>query len=737
MSSREEQASQLARVDAILGQEQGEIGKLQDKVVSDQGFLYGNWAELLSAAPLSLTAIGNCFIAASSPLASSINLKEPNGGFKFLGQTSLRAGLVQTSDAGTFAFLNAQARFDTITLISGKMFETVERIVMLLNDPGSAKVLLRPTMQRLKKGADECAASARDMDGDFEKWLQLISELHIATVQGTTDVDEKILTNQIALAMDIAIEGKTKEVAETAKVMVDKITGELDTARELYKKAVKSMPSGWEMIAQSFVSQLANTMNSTIRTALPAMLSVTGASAVSAAGMNIFGNEAGQDTSAHAGPNFEALIRPKDSDDPAYTRIHTTVDFVRGLKSILTSGEDGGVDWSHVTVTDSSDKGGLTYVLGMLDVAERTFPPSESEPSRSYMEIVQTSIRIGKELQAEGRKSTEISWKAPEKNSPQVVGWQSEMLKIFSFAVSLDSTAKTIFGIPERPNQPVSTSQSGNAAGSNATVASQIIDAHVTLVTQTQTVYLDTQKQYVETQKYLIQIQTEVAKIAGEMAKLQAESVSLEEIKSILSKSIDCLTTMKIQVAKLVTFFDGIAGLVDFAIEHEVIPFIDDLNAFTGDEKEVLITGYTFSDLSRQIISTMAMTMRFYFSIFMDVGKMYGEVSRKHIMPGVELCNQLGVPSNIDAKMRALFEFTKNSQEGVNRIVQAKQDEILDNIKPRALEAARNVEFLPPSVEVRAIVESGARVVSDAAIKGLESHKSLIIRPFGSLAQVI
>ena len=58
---------------------------------------------------------------------------------------------------------------------------------------------------------------------------------------------------------------------------------------------------------------------------------------------------------------------------------------------------------------------------------------------------------------------------------------------------------------------------------------------------------------------------------------------------------------MKNQVAKLATFFKGVSVLVEFAIEKEVIPFINDINAFTGDHKEVLITGFTFSDLSRQV----------------------------------------------------------------------------------------------------------------------------------------
>jgi hypothetical protein len=42
-----------------------------------------DWAELLSAAPLALSLMGSCYVAASAPKAQGISLKEaePKGGF--------------------------------------------------------------------------------------------------------------------------------------------------------------------------------------------------------------------------------------------------------------------------------------------------------------------------------------------------------------------------------------------------------------------------------------------------------------------------------------------------------------------------------------------------------------------------------------------------------------------------------------------------------------------------------
>jgi hypothetical protein len=45
-----------------------------------------DWAELLSAAPLALSLMGSCYVAASSPKAQGISLKDamPQGGFQHI-----------------------------------------------------------------------------------------------------------------------------------------------------------------------------------------------------------------------------------------------------------------------------------------------------------------------------------------------------------------------------------------------------------------------------------------------------------------------------------------------------------------------------------------------------------------------------------------------------------------------------------------------------------------------------
>ena len=46
-----------------------------------------DWSELLSAAPMCLALMGSCFVAATSPKATGMSLKEcePRGGFKKIG----------------------------------------------------------------------------------------------------------------------------------------------------------------------------------------------------------------------------------------------------------------------------------------------------------------------------------------------------------------------------------------------------------------------------------------------------------------------------------------------------------------------------------------------------------------------------------------------------------------------------------------------------------------------------
>jgi hypothetical protein len=52
--------------------------------VEDSLVLAHNWGDLLSAAPLALRFVGECMFVAASPMAASIMMEPPQGGFKYL-----------------------------------------------------------------------------------------------------------------------------------------------------------------------------------------------------------------------------------------------------------------------------------------------------------------------------------------------------------------------------------------------------------------------------------------------------------------------------------------------------------------------------------------------------------------------------------------------------------------------------------------------------------------------------
>lgn len=52
--------------------------------VEDSLVLAHNWGELLSAAPLALRFVGECMFVAASPMAASIMMDPPEGGFQYL-----------------------------------------------------------------------------------------------------------------------------------------------------------------------------------------------------------------------------------------------------------------------------------------------------------------------------------------------------------------------------------------------------------------------------------------------------------------------------------------------------------------------------------------------------------------------------------------------------------------------------------------------------------------------------
>jgi hypothetical protein len=86
--SIDQQRAEIARREEERMKKQGN-GKVQiafAKDVKNSLLFQYDWGQLLSAAPLALSLIGSCYVAATAPKAQGISLQDaaPSGGFKFI-----------------------------------------------------------------------------------------------------------------------------------------------------------------------------------------------------------------------------------------------------------------------------------------------------------------------------------------------------------------------------------------------------------------------------------------------------------------------------------------------------------------------------------------------------------------------------------------------------------------------------------------------------------------------------
>lgn len=68
---------------------------------------------------------------------------------------------------------------------------------------------------------------------------------------------------------------------------------------------------------------------------------------------------------------------------------------------------------------------------------------------------------------------------------------------------------------------------------------------------------------------------------------------------NILIKCISTLSKLKAEITKLARFFNAIGQLIDYAMDNQVLKFIEYLETITNDGPS--IAGFTFTDLRRQV----------------------------------------------------------------------------------------------------------------------------------------
>jgi hypothetical protein len=145
-----------------------------------------------------------------------------------------------------------------------------------------------PQLTSIKSGADDCYQKAKEVDSDFDKWLQHAMELHAACVQTQSSTDEQIYATQLNMAVAQNRFSAGQDTVKFAKETADKFGKQVDLASEAYKKASDEFPSGWDILGQEIVGALADAVTTALGQVVAAYASNLNPTATAETGVGMF-----------------------------------------------------------------------------------------------------------------------------------------------------------------------------------------------------------------------------------------------------------------------------------------------------------------------------------------------------------------------------------------------------------------------------------------------------------------
>lgn len=207
--------------------------------------------------------------------------------------------------------------------------------------------------------------------------------------------------------------------------------------------------------------------------------------------------------------------------------------------------------------------------------------------------------------------------------------------------------------------------------------------------------------------------------VEQKLKALQSTGKTLEQIKSILRDAISILVDLTVQIGKIEQFFIMLSTVIDYIVMPKVRDFEEDMRK-AGDRG--FRNGFLkFDDMAQQTIYMTTLQLRGYFSLLQDIAGMYTEVHHKYILPGVNMCTTLSGKASTGnataADQQALADYSEKSAIEVNKLVKAKQEEILNGLRARAKKAAEE------SSAIAAILTASNVPIDNTAKLAIEAGK--------------
>ncbi|XP_051868638.1 uncharacterized protein LOC127568669 [Pristis pectinata] len=663
MAAEEPQA--LAKVNSVMMLGTAEEVKRDLELIMKP---YANWEEFLTPGPVSIAILGELiFISAAE--AFQVKLCTAGSPVRFLRHPgSFHACLMQVSDQGWKAFNKAHKNMDQIrlyTLAAPKHLASAVQV--LAREPKVVKAMLPSRLNSLRKVAEQCQGLAASVEEEFATLIDLVQELLEVCASSRTEYHDRMEEVKRTLEESKVRKAAAEKEKKRLEAQFTETCVRMEEAHALYQKAVKTIPSGKNLVGVYVTQSLLDLTNS-LATELVTM-GITEPVSLALEVTDV------------ATQHFKKKLQNKKaagSQDPQAEADKGHVSWasicLKAMDMMMASAllqdlvsDSGTVDPGRLGTSSSDCKAMFQSSMEQVELEQ------ECKAKSATLELCQGGISVCERLEEIGQceKPTEAQLQslatAIQEQNAKVQGYLSDMRK----------SSNTPAIAPQPPNL----SSIAKVEKVQEGLSKMVLEQACFKVEQAKCQLDISRENYQKVSENKDKMTKDLDEVLLTMMRCQVKEIDYDTTLKLLVTGLGALSQVKEQWAKMSNFFQMMSNLIKVSLNDAVTQFASD------SEGCELIPGYSQDSFVKDMIYTEAFQACSVASLCHLIAGTYVEVSEKHLrnqVTGLETNINLS-PSDpmFNVKRTKLQEGYIVAKEAVKELVLKNKEEFETQIQQR------------------------------------------------------
>uniref|UniRef100_A0ACB8EGI4 Uncharacterized protein n=1 Tax=Sphaerodactylus townsendi TaxID=933632 RepID=A0ACB8EGI4_9SAUR len=538
----------------------------------------------------------------------------------------------------------------------------------------------------MKSIADECTSLALTVERTFSDVICLIQELLEACLSSKSGYEKELEETRRALE-GFKLKQKAAEAARNeAEDYYKSIRKKVDETYQDYRKAMDSIPEGWEAVVMNFVAGLTETMTTVPR-------------AVASLTADMCKYLAGEKENAGAEANGAA------EDDPiAVCNICSHSVQLASLGDTLNQlvDEEGNVNMS-LLYSEKDEQVKSSWTKEMAEqLLEKIHQEKDCSVKKMAEEICNSVIGLCQtlaEIATSGKKNRK------EKSLKEKIKKLVHKVEIF------DSKSKLRTGAP--PFAPKTPNLAKHEDNCQQKMSGSVVmtNAHFKMA-QSQEMLKITEEEYQRSFENFKKQNEELTEILVAMRACETKEIDFDTARKMLIKGLDALGRVKEQWEKMVRFFQMISNLIESCLSRRIAEFVTTAGNVQG------IANYSSNDFVKDMIYKQAFSASNVAHLVHMISETYTEVSSKYLMDKISSLGRLISMEPSDSRFQAerlkLASGCDDARQAIEDLVVKKKREFESNIQARVQKISSGLTAALPEVS-----QSEKKAIEDTVQKGM------------------